>query len=167
MDGFRGAFAKWDYSTAANGAIHVGNGVTAGNFTPNVDTANRGVIFKMNRPDFIQFTGGYTSTDDSFVNNAIRGANATLFGWRGNAPDSDAALAARTTGVHTFGRLIANSQRFSQCMAKRAWASVCRTELSQAEMEMIFVSMGLDFESKGYNLKKLFESIAIHPKCRM
>jgi hypothetical protein len=52
-------------------------------------------------------------------------------------------------------------------MAKRAWASVCRTELSQAEMEMIFVSMGLDFESKGYNLKKLFESIAIHPKCRM
>lgn len=167
MDGFRGAFSKWDYSTTVNGAIHVANGVTTGNFTPNIDTANRGVIFKMNRPDFVQFSGGYVLTDDSFVNNAIRGANATLFGWRGNAPDADGALSSRTTGVHAFGRLIANSQRFSQCMAKRVWASVCRTELSQAEMEMIFVSMGLDFETKGYNLKKLFETIAVHPKCRL
>lgn len=165
MDGFRGAFAKWDF--ADNSAVHVANGVTTGALTPNVDPNNRGVMRKLNRPDFVQYSGGYVSTDDSFVNNAIRGSNATMFGWRGLAPDSDDALSTRTSGVHAFGRLVANSQRFSQCLAKRVWASVCHSEMSAAEMEAIYVSMGLDFESKNYNLKRLFEAVAIHPKCRL
>lgn len=170
MDGFRGAFAKWDFRDIGGVgpvAIHVANGVTAGGLTPNVDPNNRGVIFKMNRNDFVQYAGGYVSTDDSFVNNAIRGSNATLFGWRGMAPDSDAALSGRTTGAHAFGRLVANSQRFSQCMAKRIWAQVCHTELGVAQMEAIYVSMGLELETKQYNLKKLYEAIAAHPKCRI
>lgn len=165
MDGFRGAFAKWDF--ADNSAVHVDNGVTTGGLQPNVDPNNRGVMRKLNRPEFVQYTGGYVSTDDSFVNNAIRGANSTLFGWRGMSPDSDQGLSTRSTGVHAFGRLISNSQRFSQCMAKRVWAAVCHSEMSAAEMEAIYVSMGLDFESKSYNLKRLFEAVAIHPKCRL
>ncbi len=170
MDGFRGAFAKWDFRDVGGAgpvAIHVANGVTVGGLQPNVDNANRGVIFKMNRPDFVQYAGGYVSTDDSFVNNAIRGNNATMFGWRGPAPDSDAALSGRTTGVHAFGRLVANSQRFSQCMAKRVWAQICHTDLGVANMEAIYVSMGLRLEVDRYNLKKLYEAIAAHPRCRM
>lgn len=170
MDGFRGAFAKWDFRDVGGVgpvAIHVANGVTAGGLQPNVDPNNRGVVFKMNRNDFVQYAGGYISTDDSFLNNAIRGNNATMFGWRGPAPDNDAALSGRTTGVHAFGRLVANSQRFSQCMAKRIWAQVCHSDLGISSMESIYVSMGLQFETDRYNLKKLFEAIAAHPRCRM
>lgn len=161
QDGFRGAFAKWDF--ADNSAVHVDNGVTTGGLQPRLDN---GVIYKLNRPDFVQYAGGYRTSDDSFVNNATRGANAYTLGWREPAPDTS-ALSGRTNGVHAFGRLIAGSKRFPQCMAKRVWASVCHNELSSAEMESIYVSMGLNFENNGYNLKKLFEAVAIHPKCRL
>lgn len=161
QDGFRGAFAKWDFQD--NSAIHVNNGITEGNLQARLD---RGVIYKMNRPDFVQYAGGYVTTDDSFVNNATRGANAYMFGWRDPAPDTS-ALNDRTTGVHAFGRLVANSKRFPVCMAKRVWASVCHNELSAAEMEAIYASMGAGFEQNRYNMKKLFEAIAIHPKCRL
>lgn len=167
QDGFRGAFAKWDFVDLGGGegaAVHVNNNATAGGLRANVDN---GVIRKMNRPDFIQYAGGYVSRDDSWVNNAIRGNNATLFGWRGLAPDSDATLSTRTTGVHSFGRLVANSQRFSQCMAKRVWEQVCHSDLGSTQMEAIYVKMGLDFETKKYNLKKLYEAVAALPQCRM
>lgn len=168
MDGFRGAFAKWDFRDAAQAAIHVANG-GAGNFAPNIDAISpnaRGVVAKMNRPDFIQYAGGYVSTDDSFVNNANRGNNALVFGFRGLAPDNT-SLAAAQTGAHAFGRLIANSSRFSQCMSKRVWSSVCRYELSASEADTLYVSLAMAFESNGYNMKKLFEVVAAHPKCRL
>lgn len=175
MDGFRGAFAKWDYqpglSNSANtpgGAIHVGNGVTNGNFQPRIDNNAAdnaaGVMFKMNRPDFVQYTGGYVLRDDSFINNAVRGTNATRFGWRGLAPDTS-ALASRTNGVHTLGRLLANSQQFSRCFAKRVFDQVCKHEVDGADA--VFASLGMDFETNGYNIKKLFQSVAAHPKCRL
>ncbi|MGE4130716.1 MAG: hypothetical protein AB7F86_03715 [Bdellovibrionales bacterium] len=182
MDGFRGAFAKYDWGDGineinnGNAILHMHNGATNGDLRPRndqVDNNNRtasGVVYKMNRNDFVQFAGGYVSRDDSFVNNANRGANATLFGWRGPAPypagESPGALANRTAGVHAFGRLVAGSKRFSTCMAKRVWEAVCHTEYSTAENEAIYSSLGLDFEGKTYNLKALFQTVALHPKCR-
>lgn len=174
MDGFRGAFAKYDWRDGiqdiGNAILHVDNGATGGNLRPNVVNATAGVttgvVFKMNRPDFVQYQGGYISTDDSWVNNANRGVNATNFGWRAPAPDTS-ALSGRTAGVHALGRLIAGSQRFSRCMAKRVWDEVCRTEYPEAEQDAIFASLGLEFESAlQYKLKGLFESVALHPKCR-
>lgn len=163
QDGFRGAFAKWDFP--GNAAIHVANGVTQGELQPRLD-GNRPVIFKMNRPDFVQYAGGYVTTDDSFVNNAIRGANSSLLGWRDPAPDTS-MLSSRTAGVHAFGRLIAGSKRFPYCMAKRVWASVCHNEFSQAEMDAIYATMGGYMEQNGYDLKKLFIAVAAHPRCRL
>ncbi|MBX3023214.1 MAG: hypothetical protein KF799_16185 [Bdellovibrionales bacterium] len=177
MDGFRGAFSKWDYvptlSNAAQtpgGAIYVGNGVTAGNFQPRIDNnANdnaAGVMFKMNRPDFVQYSGGYILRDDSFINNAVRGVNATRFGWRGLAPDSS-PLASATGGVHTFGRLIANSAQFSRCFAKRVFDQICKHDLSDSDKDALFASLGMEFEQNSYNLKKLFQAVAVHPRCRL
>lgn len=177
MDGFRGAFAKWDFvNNVGNGAnnpgaaIYVDNGVTTGNFQPRVDTNGndnaRGVVFKMNRPDFVQYSGGYISRDDSFINNAVRGVNATRFGWRGLAPDAS-ALASNTGGAHTFGRLIANSEQFSRCMAKRVFAQVCRYDVQDADGDAIYASLAMDFEQNNYALKTLFHAVAAHPRCRL
>ncbi|HMN67214.1 MAG TPA: hypothetical protein PKC28_01625 [Bdellovibrionales bacterium] len=169
MDGFRGAFAKYDYRDMGNGAgavLHADSGAT-GNYQPDRD--GNGVATKLNRPNFIQYAGGWVSTNDSFENYTNRpgSVNATQFGWRAPASDPDAGLAGRTTGVHAFGRLIANSARFSGCMAQHVWNAVCKRSLPSAELDMTFVSLGLEFESNQYNMKKLFGIVASHPKCKM
>lgn len=169
MDGFRGAFAKYDYISNVGGGdrpggiVHINNGA-GGDFRPNADT--RGVMYKMNRDNVIQYAGGYVSTDDSFMNNATRGANATLFGWRGYAPDQS-ALATRTSGVHAYGRLLANSQQFGRCLAKRAFDVVCKHDLDDSVAEALYESLRLDFENNGYSLKKLFQAVAINSQCRI
>lgn len=164
MDGFRGAYAKWDYRSQNNGYLqHMDSGATDGNYRPK---SNNGVVYKMNRPDFIVYTGGFVSSDDSWVNHADRGQNSLLFGWRGMAPDNS-PLAGRTTGVHALGRLIANSTRFSQCMAQRAFETVCRHGLNDYDEAVTYLALGQKFEQSGYNLKRLFEQVALHPGCKI
>lgn len=166
MDGFRGAFAKWDFGVNAGAALHSANAATQANFVVPTDAGRPGIVRKMNRNDFVQYAGGYITTDDSFINNANRGLNATRFGWRDPAPDTS-PLAGVTTGAHAFGRLVAGSRRFSQCMAKHAWDAVCKHQLSDADMDTVMVGLGVDLESQGYNMKKLFEAVAAHPKCKI
>jgi len=155
MDGFRGAFAKWDFTGTGglrNSAVHTrGNGQ---NFT--IDADARGVVTKMNRNNTI-FPSGYITTDSSFVNNAIRPANTELFGWRGNTVGG--------TGVKEFGALVSNSRRFSQCMAKRVYETVCRKFLDETKLKSSLTKWGDEFEASGYKLKNLFESISVKPEC--
>jgi len=165
MDGFRGAFAKWDFITNNGVAAASYLGVTTGgNLNPPV-ALNNLVVLKMNRdrnPNiFIEFPSGYVSTNDSWVNNSNRSVNATRFGWTG-------AYVAGGNGVKTFGNLIANSSRFTSCMAKRVWDSVCKYNLPEAEAETLYVQLGMKFASdNGYKLRELFKTVAAHPKCRM
>lgn len=172
MDGFRGAFARWDFSANASGVLHSLNGVASGAFQPVNSDSTRRVMRKMNRDTapadtiFVMFPGGWNTRDNSFVNNADRGVNSTIFGWRGLAPGG-VALSSNSAGTNSFGRLVANSKRFSQCMAKRIWDQVCNHSLPELEQDVVFVSLALEFEQNGYKMKDLFETIATHPKCRL
>lgn len=172
MDGFRGAFARWDFNANVNGVLHSLNGVTTGGFQPVNSDATRQVMRKLNRDTppaatmFVMFPGGWNTVDTSFVNNADRGVNATTFGWRGLAPDG-AALSTSSSGTNSFGRLIANSKRFSQCMAKRIWDQVCKYSLPEVDSDIVFVGLAMQFEQNGYKMKDLFETVASHPKCRL
>ncbi len=154
MDGFRGAFAKWDFDGMGikHSAVNTRGG--ANNYTIATDT--NGVINKMNKNNSI-FPAGYVTTNDSFVNNAIRPVNAATFEWRGTA--------ASGNGVKEFGTIVANSRRFSQCMAKRVYRAVCRKEMDVAKNQKILSQWGDEFEASGYKLKELFESIAVKPEC--
>lgn len=155
MDGFRGAFAKWDFDGMGikHSAVNT-RGNTPANFTIAADT--NGVIVKMNRNATI-FPSGYITTNDSFINNAIRPANAEMFEWRGEASAGN--------GVKAFGTMVANSRRFSQCMAKRAFKAVCRKDLDPVQYKAQLKQWGDEFESSGYKLKKLFENIATKAEC--
>lgn len=153
MDGFRGAFAKWDFTGTGvlNSAVHqTGNG----NFRIPADA--RGVVNKMNQNNTI-FPSGYVVVDNSFVNNATRPSNAEFFGWRGNALSG--------TGTNQFGTVVANSRRFSQCMAKRVFETVCRRSIDDSKDKAKLVKWGDEFEASGYKLKSLFESIAVKTEC--
>ncbi|HEY8269447.1 MAG TPA: hypothetical protein VIG33_01055 [Pseudobdellovibrionaceae bacterium] len=153
MDGFRGAFAKWDFD--GKGLKHSAvNARGGGDFGIAADA--NGVANKMNKNNTI-FPSGYIMTDDSFVNNAIRPSNASLFQWRGNS--------AIGKGVKDFGAIVANSRRFSQCMAKRAFETVCRKMVDATKDRSKLEKWGDEFEASGYQLKKLFESVAGKPEC--
>lgn len=161
MDGFRGAFAKWDFVAQGGLSTPAYVGVSEGNLSP-ARAQNNLVVSKMNRdrnPNiFIEYPSGYVTTNDSWVNNANRGTNAMRFGWSREPAGS---------GVKSFGQLLATSSRFSSCMAQRVWDSVCKYSLPAAEAEALHVSLGIAFANSGYRLKELFKVVAIHPKCRM
>ncbi len=151
MDGFRGAWARWDFDNNVALQTTVRQGASDGNR----------VLNKLNRNATV-YPGGYVTTNDSWVNHAARGVNATQFGWRG----LDKVTPANSgTGVGDFGRLVANSQRFSTCMAKRVFKSVCRKDLSDSEIG-VYAALGTQFESLNYNLRNLYQIAALHPRCK-
>ena len=154
MDGFRGAFAKWDFDGMGikHSAVNTRGG--ANNYTIATDT--RGIVNKMNKNATI-FPSGYPQNDDSFVNNATRTNNAQLFEWRGSSVGGN--------GTKAFGTIVSNSKRFSQCMAKRVFKTVCRKEIDINQNRELISQWGNEFEASGYKLKALFEKIAVKSQC--
>lgn len=153
MDGFRGAFAKWDFNNGA--ALHSSvNGIEG----RDADNDASGVMNKLNKNGAV-YAGGYVTRDDGWVNHANRGANALSIGWR--SPASTAGV-----GVAGFGAAIANTQRFSQCMAKRVFNTICRRDLTEESQKLLFTQLGSQWETQNYRFKKLFELVATNPQCR-
>ncbi len=136
MDGFRGAFSHVDFNN-------------------NSATYATGVQGKMNRNGDV-FQGGFILQDDSFLNYATEPANQDKFGWR------SANLTGN--GMGQFASMLADSQGFSRCMVRRVFTNVCKHVPSTAQ-ETLIRSMATDFENDSYNLRNVFERVAIHPQC--
>lgn len=148
MDGFRGAFAKWDFSR---------------NFILNRDVQVRsngelegGVVGKMNQNRDV-FPSGFVTSDNSFVNNAVGQSNQILFGWR-SAVDTG-------YGAKDFGKMVSESRRFSQCMVKRVFDSVCRKDISMKDQSSFISDYASRFESENYNLRKLYRMLSVTKEC--
>lgn len=165
MDGFRGAFAKFDYTniTINNNSIigFVRNTEVSGSgemgFKAN-EVDQYGTVRKMNHNENT-FPNGYTITDASFVNNAVGSVNKTVFGWSG--PNKIGGV-----GVGQFGRMLADSKRFSQCMAKRVFEAVCEPAHStESSITDVVDGFATKFRDGGYKLKSLFQEIAASPAC--
>lgn len=164
MDGFRGAFSKFDFAN-----ITVGN--TPYSFIRNTQVSriaafgfsaqqvdSHGTVRKMNHNENV-FPDGYVIVDDSFINNAIGVANRTTFGWSG--PNKLGGV-----GVGQFGRLLADSNRFAKCMAKRVFDTVCTPgENKGSEMTPVIDVFATKFKDSGYKLKTLFQEVASHNLC--
>jgi hypothetical protein len=155
MDGFRGAFGKFDFtgSGVTHGAVNQKQ-ADGGAFM--IDANSNGIARKMNKNATI-FPSGFVMVDDSYVNNAVRFANSSTFEWRGPASSGN--------GAKQFGTLISNSRRFSQCMALKAFKAVCRKNFDQVAQKETLKKWGDLFEANGYNLKSLLETIAIQTEC--
>ncbi|MES3037123.1 MAG: hypothetical protein V4736_04375 [Bdellovibrionota bacterium] len=151
MDGFRGAFANLDY-----------NGRPTNSTFGNTTGADKNlVVNKMNKNEKV-YPGGYVTVDNSWVNNADRPGNSALFGWRKPASGE----VTHGSGIAQFGRLVANSQRFSQCMAQRVFDSVCKKQLTPTEKAAMLVRLGSQFEQNGYSLRKQFITTATDVQCK-
>ncbi len=156
MDGFRGAFAKTDFDILSNFVKHT---AFFPSFSKRVSgkslTYPRDVHYKVNHNEF-SFPSGYVTNDDSFQNYANRGANKILFGWRGPA--------SKGFGMGQFGKMLSNSERFSKCMVKRVFESICPVKVSEETLAKLQLYV-LDFEKNKYDLKKLYMQAAVSPLC--
>lgn len=157
MDGLRGAFAKIHFN---NNFVKHADIITANSATEDGETATTmcqspaGIACKMNRNSDV-FTGGYRTTDNTWINNAYRGSNTNYFGW-------DQGLQGQ--GIRTFGQMIAGSKAFPNCMAKRAFRAACKREPAAADQGLID-QVAQQFVNDNYNLKNLFSRIVISREC--
>lgn len=123
-------------------------------FPRNAFDSSTGVAAKMNKGSYPY---GFVVSSDNFVNNAVLGSKSTFFGWRGGN-------AGGGQGVKDFGKMLSQSRRFSQCMAKRVYESVCLKKLDSTQYTTL-VRLGDRFEAVSYNLKSLYTEVALDPVC--
>lgn len=157
MDGMRPAFANFTFS---NGFVKHSFVVPALDNNQDEDTSMgmkqnpRYIALKLNHNETV-FPEGRITTNDSWVNNANRGINATHFGW------------TRTSGkgIKEFGQLLAESKAFPRCMAERVFRSVCKREVASSDQPMITQVASEFANTRNYNLKFLFQKIVTTPEC--
>lgn len=82
-------------------------------------------------------------------------ASTTSFGWNTETAGQ---------GMNDLGQMIAFSDGFPRCMAKRVFSAVCKYELGGADAALIN-KLAVDFKYKGYSLKELFLDVALRPEC--
>jgi hypothetical protein len=163
QDGMRGAFAHFDYAniTMNGGSYGVVRHTEVSNGNLGFDSGEVdqfGTVYKMNHNETV-FPDGYVTTDTTFVNNAIGLVNGPRFGWGG-------AYQLGGIGAHQFGQMIADSNRFSQCMAKRVYEAVCTPgQTSGSTIIPVVDGFATKFRANGYNLKNLFQIVASDPAC--
>jgi len=114
------------------------------------------VTKKMNHNQNV-FPGGRVITDNSFENSALDPWGQAYFGWRGPT---------KGKGVKEFGAMVANSEQFSRCMARRVFASVCKRE-PQSFDDKVIKESAKEFAdaNNGYKLDYLFKKIVTTPNC--
>lgn len=112
------------------------------------------VTVKLNHNDHV-YPGGRVITDDSFENAATDEWSQKFFGWRGPMSGK---------GVRQLGAMVAESKNFSNCMARRVFASVCKREVQNFD-ENLISQAATEFEANNYNLKFLFKRLVIAPEC--
>lgn len=136
IDALGGAFARFDF---------VNENLTyypSPNVAPKVNINNH------------VYPAGAVVSSDSWENLWLYNQNE-LLGWRGPT---------RGKGLKEFATMIANSKGFSTCMAQRVFSSICNRDPKDTERKMIEAA-GASFETNKYNLKSLFEEIAVLPSC--
>lgn len=156
MDGMRGAFAKFNFANNFVKYAPLMPVVT----DPDDETATNmcqnptGIACKMNR-NTDTFPGGYRMDDDSWINNANRNSNATFFGW---------GQVSSGRGARGLASVMATAKSFPNCMAKRAFRSVCKREAGNLDSALID-RVGTEFVNEQYDLERLFARIAISREC--
>lgn len=136
LDGLAGAFARWDVFAGSTFPRYFLPPALAPKMNQNAQT----------------YPDGYRTFDDSWVNYATDNHNRR-FGWKG---------ALRGKGVAAFGRMLAESDAFGRCFAKRAFKVVCP---QVTPLESSIEKVAKHFRDAGHRLRELFVEAALSPEC--
>lgn len=156
MDALRPATAYYDFTqvnvttkegyveykrTHATNADHSADSGSSSTFVPP----------KFRRGNAI-FPGGYIVKSDSWVNYA----DQNLFGWANGSSSG--------SGMKDFGAMLANSEGFPKCMAKRVFKTVCGEDIEASNTGLV-EKLANQFKKSNYNLRSLFVNSALRPEC--
>lgn len=161
MDSLRGAFAFYTFKNGFVKNTLVMNRQPADDIdddTPGTVVqvyTGTNVVTKMNHNEHTS-PEGHMITTDTFLNQATNTSNSSYFGW------DPAKLSGK--GVKEFGEMVANSEAFPFCMAKRVYRSVCKREPASIDKQLLEKAAN-DFKSANFSFKKLFQTIAISEEC--
>lgn len=134
MDPLTGAFAHADFE---NGMLVYDESKIAAKFFRAANT----------------FPDGYRTVDDSWLNLWNSNSNARV-NW-----GSAAGTVMSGQGMRSLGEMFANSEQFSQCMARHA---VKRTCLTEADLKSPRIkTLAQAFQNSGYKIKSLFAQAAL------
>jgi hypothetical protein len=134
QDGLRGAYAYYDYSN-------------------NMITYTQGVVApKINRNNL--YSSGKQTTNDSWENLwALPGTqNQGKLGFKG---------AVSGVGAKSLNQMLARSEGFSNCMAKKVFELVCMKEPINVDDKAFVNANARAFESTGYKMKDLIVKTSV------
>jgi len=136
MDAMKGAFASVDYLN--DSLVELPEGRPAPKYSRNTGT----------------YPQGYITRDDSWTN--LIAAHQPTIGFKEEEPHGK--------GINAFGDMLANTKAFRDCMTTRAFAAVCQRNPEPRDNAALRVAAS-NFEKNGFNLKKLFQEVAVLPAC--
>jgi hypothetical protein len=136
MDSVSGAFAFWNFD-AETGALQHTPGQVHPKFLQNSET----------------FPQGYVTTADTWINLWSEGTNAKM-GWKGDQTGK---------GINSFGRLLASTDEFNRCMAKRVYARACIKSYDLVNDPKLISELADGFKSSGFKMKNLWAEAVL--KC--
>lgn len=166
MDGLAGAFAYYDYSVIFSPEMDPAAPPLLPGFYggrqlmrfPNATFPTRtSPVSKMNQNSNV-FSGGYVTTNDSWVNYFAASQTSVnlAIGWPANMTSGN--------GPKSLGTMLANTRGFPVCMAQRVFRKLCAREPLAVEASTIN-TLADQFVASGFKLKGLFENTAILPAC--
>jgi len=134
MDGLAGAYAFYDFQ---DGRTVYQSGEVQSKYFNNKDT----------------FPDGYKTQGDDWINLWITGQNKAV-GWNGESSGN---------GAKSLGKMLASTEAFPNCMAKRVFTKLCLHEPKSDDEISHVKSLASEFKNSSYNMKNLFTKTAV--KC--
>jgi len=166
MDALRPAFARFTFETnyVKHAWLITRDAITdpnEANNNENIDTMVQspiGIAGKYNKNSDV-FSKGYPVADTEWLNYITRGQNVAYFGWNKNYMQG--------RGVASYGQMISESRAYPECLAKRAFRAVCNRDVESFDMDAInrVIAPFTDANVDNFNLRLLFERVAIQPEC--
>lgn len=134
QDSMRGAYAYYDYT---NNMIQYTQGTVAAKI-------NRNVLY----------SAGHRTVDDSWNNLwALPGSqNQTRLNFKGSASGN---------GAKSLNQMLARSEGFANCMAKKVFELVCMKEPINTDDKVFVQSQARAFEAGGYKMKDLIVKTSV------
>lgn len=134
QDSMRGAYAYYDYNN---------NMIT---YTPNT------VAAKINRN--VLYSAGHRTTDDRWENmwGLHSQQNQNKLGFRGQLSGN---------GAKSLNQMLARSEGFANCMAKKVFELVCMKEPVNTDDKAFVQSQARAFEAGGYKMKELIVKTSV------
>ena len=167
MDGMAGAFAFYEWDSAAGRMLYQDTG------NPLFDPTT-GVSLKHNINEN-NFEYGHETIDDSWINYWRNGPNSkpglrpaddgpSATGW-GPLTNPDAKGNETGNGAKSLGIELSNSQAFAQCQVDKAFEAICLRDPNSFAGDRSardgFVS---NFIGSGYNMREVFTDVAAYCK---